>query len=55
MEIGISQAHQAKLPLYLETMTQSNVDYYIKRGFEIGDQYVVADEVPIWSMVNKPQ
>lgn len=54
MEIGNSQAQKEGLPVYLETMTQSNADYYLKRGFEIGEEYVVGDELRTWSMIKRP-
>ena len=38
VELGTSQADEAGLPCYLETGTQSNVDFYGKRGFEIVGQ-----------------
>jgi ribosomal protein S18 acetylase RimI-like enzyme len=54
IEIGAAQAQEAGLPVYLETMTQSNVDYYLKRGFEIGDESDIEGEFHIWSMIRKP-
>ena len=38
VEVGTSRADQAGVPCYLETGTQSNVDFYMKRGFEIVGQ-----------------
>lgn len=38
VELGTSKADKAGLPCYLETGTQSNVDFYEKRGFEIVGQ-----------------
>ncbi len=35
---GTSQADLAGLPCYLETSTQSAVDFYVKRGFEVVGQ-----------------
>jgi ribosomal protein S18 acetylase RimI-like enzyme len=35
VEVGTSRADAAGVPCYLETATQSNVDFYTKRGFEI--------------------
>jgi GNAT superfamily N-acetyltransferase len=38
VEVGTSRADAAGVPCYLETGTQSNVDFYAKRGFEIVGQ-----------------
>jgi ribosomal protein S18 acetylase RimI-like enzyme len=38
VEVGTSRADEAGLPCYLETGTQSNIDFYTKRGFEIVGQ-----------------
>ncbi|MBI2765566.1 MAG: GNAT family N-acetyltransferase [Chloroflexi bacterium] len=38
VEVGTSQADEAGMPCYLETGTQSNIDFYAKRGFEIVGQ-----------------
>jgi ribosomal protein S18 acetylase RimI-like enzyme len=38
VEVGVSRADAAGVPCYLETGTQSNIDFYTKRGFEIVDQ-----------------
>ena len=38
MEVGTSRADDAGVPCYLETGTQSNIDFYTKRGFEIVGQ-----------------
>ncbi len=35
VEIGTSRADAAGVPCYLETGTQSNVDFYAKRGFDV--------------------
>ena len=53
IEIGAAQAQAAGLPVYLETMTQSNVDYYTKRGFEVPEEVAVND-LRIWAMVKQP-
>ncbi|MEE8046340.1 MAG: GNAT family N-acetyltransferase [Dehalococcoidia bacterium] len=54
LEIGATQAAAAGLPVFLETMTETNVEYYMKRGFEVGDESEVEDQVHIWSMIRKP-
>jgi ribosomal protein S18 acetylase RimI-like enzyme len=38
VQVGTSRADSAGVPCYLETGTQSNVDFYTKRGFEIVGQ-----------------
>jgi ribosomal protein S18 acetylase RimI-like enzyme len=38
VEIGTSRADAAGVPCYLETGTQSNIDFYTKRGFAIVGQ-----------------
>lgn len=38
VEVGTSRADEAGVPCYLETGTQSNIDFYAKRGFEIVGQ-----------------
>lgn len=54
IEIGADQAQADGLPVYLETMTQANVDYYSKRGFEVAEELTVDDELRIWAMVKQP-
>ena len=38
VEVGTSRADEAGVPCYLETGTQSNIDFSTKRGFEIVGQ-----------------
>jgi ribosomal protein S18 acetylase RimI-like enzyme len=38
VEVGTARADEAGVPCYLETGTQSNIDFYAKRGFEIVGQ-----------------
>ncbi|MCH8115196.1 MAG: GNAT family N-acetyltransferase [Chloroflexi bacterium] len=54
IEVGAAKAQQAGLPVYLETMTQSNVDYYQKRGFEVAEEFDVDDQLHVWAMVRQP-
>ena len=35
-------------------MTQSNVDYYQKRGFEGAEEFDVDDQLHVWAMVRQP-
>lgn len=54
IEMGAAQAQAAGLPVYLETMTQTNVDFYTKRGFEVSEEVEVDDDLRIWAMVKRP-
>jgi len=54
IEIGAAQAQEAGLPVYLETMVEDNVAFYEKRGFEVVEEFVVEDELRIWSMIRNP-
>ena len=54
IEICAAKAQEAGLPVYLETMTQSNVDYYMKRGFEIGEEFDIDGDLHTWAMVRQP-
>lgn len=53
VEIGTSQADAAGAPCYLETGTQSNIDFYEKRGFEIVGQ-TSFDGHTLTGMVRQP-
>ena len=39
IELGASKAGGAGMPVYLETMTESNVEYYTKRGFTVAEEF----------------
>ena len=55
IEAGATQATEAGLPCYLETMTESNIDYYTKRNFEIVADFEIPSGGPrTWAMVRKP-
>jgi len=54
MKIGTDQADAAGLPCYLETMTDEDVAYYSKRGFEVTGEADVG-EYTIRAMVRPPQ
>ena len=55
IESGASQATEAGLPCYLETMTESNVEYYAKRNFEVVADFTIPKGGPrTWAMVRKP-
>lgn len=51
IEMGVAKAAVKKLPIYLETMTESNVAYYSKRGFTVAEEFVIDGEVRTWAMV----
>jgi ribosomal protein S18 acetylase RimI-like enzyme len=53
VEIGTSRADAAGVPCYLETGTQSNIDFYTKRGFEIVGQ-TDFDGQTLTGMVRQP-
>lgn len=55
IEIGAVKAATAGLPVYLETMTQDNADYYSKRGFRVAEEILIEDKVTIWAMVKDPE
>ena len=54
IDAGAAKAQGAGLPVYLDTMTQSNVDYYVKRGFEIAEEFDVDSDLHVWSMIKHP-
>ena len=54
IEKGAVQAAEAGLPCYLETMTESNVDYYTKRSFEVVADFEVPSGPRTWAMVRRP-
>lgn len=54
VELGTSRADEAGVPCYLETGTQSNIDFYEKRGFEINGQ-AEFDGHTLTGMVRQPR
>ena len=54
IEAGAAKAAQAGLPVYLETMTESNVGYYTKRDFKVAEEFVIDGKVKTWAMVRQP-
>lgn len=54
IEAGKARAREAGTHCYLETMTESNVEFYKRRGFEVVDDFVIADEVRTWAMAWRP-
>ena len=51
IDIGAARAKADGLPVYLETMTQTNVDFYTKRGFDVVEELTVEDDLKIWTML----
>ena len=54
VEVGTSRADAAGVPCYLETGTQSNIDFYLKRGFEVVGQ-TDFDGHALTGMVRQPR
>ena len=54
IEAGASQATEAGLPCYLETMTESNIEYYSKRNFEVVADFEIPSGPKTWAMARKP-
>ena len=53
---GLAEADQRRLPVYLETHAEKNVDYYQKRGFTLARKANVAKyNLPFWCMVKEPK
>jgi GNAT superfamily N-acetyltransferase len=53
---ALEQADRAGVPCYLETETESNVAFYLKRGFEVSTRKPLADTgVTLWTMIRPPQ
>jgi hypothetical protein len=52
----IVESERARVPIYLETETASNVRWYGKFGFETIKQIVLPIvDLPMWEMVRKPE
>jgi ribosomal protein S18 acetylase RimI-like enzyme len=51
----VAQADARKLPVYLETHDEKNVEYYQKHGFDlIHTDEIPKFELPIWCMLREP-
>jgi ribosomal protein S18 acetylase RimI-like enzyme len=47
----IAQAKLAKVPVYLETMTERDVSFYLKNGFTVADQLTLSGSgLRVWAM-----
>jgi len=54
VEVGTSRADAARVPCYLETGTQTNVDFYAKRGFQVVGHAEV-EGFTLYGMVRPPR
>lgn len=50
LEQGKARAAAEGLPIYLETMTESNVRFYTKRGFVVQEETAITPEFKVWGM-----
>ena len=50
----LSRSDDEGVPCYLETVTEENVSFYSKRGFEVASQEEVHG-LKIWTMLREPQ
>lgn len=54
MAAGVAMAHSEGMPAVLETTNPSNVDLYVRAGWEVHRQIAAADVPPTWVLVNPP-
>ncbi len=54
LDTGVSKAAEAGVPVYLETMTDADVEFYTKRGFEVVEELEVSPELKMWGMIKQP-
>ena len=50
----LARCDDEELPAYLETNRKSNVPYYLRFGFELGDEVSLDDSPPLWLMWREP-
>jgi ribosomal protein S18 acetylase RimI-like enzyme len=50
LEQGKERAAAEGLPIYLETMTEANVRFYTKRGFEVQEETAITPEFKVWGL-----
>lgn len=50
----LSLAGQAKCPIYLETSSQDNVAFYVRRGFNAIAETTLSDDLRLWSLLWHP-
>ncbi|MDJ0496939.1 MAG: GNAT family N-acetyltransferase [Acidimicrobiia bacterium] len=54
VQAGIRRADEANVPIYLETQTKGNVEYYERRGFEVIEQITATGlGLPMWLMIRR--
>jgi len=51
LSAGLQKAASSNLPVYLETMTEQNVEYYLKRDFRVAEEYILGSQVRTWAMI----
>jgi Acetyltransferases len=54
MAHGVARAHAEEVPAVLETMNPSNVDLYVRAGWQVYGQTSAADVPRTWVLVNPP-
>jgi ribosomal protein S18 acetylase RimI-like enzyme len=55
IEPGLARADRDRLPCYLETAKEINVDFYRNHGFEVLQEVPLGgDGPPMWTMLRKP-
>lgn len=54
MAAGVAMAHREGRPAVLETTNPSNVDLYVRAGWEVHREIASADVPPTWVLVNLP-
>lgn len=54
MAHGVARAHADGVPAVLETMNPSNVDMYVRAGWQVYGQTTAPDVPPTWVLVNPP-
>ncbi len=55
IEPGLARADRDRLPCYLETAKEINVDFYKKHGFEVLREVDLGGDCPpIWTMIREP-
>jgi ribosomal protein S18 acetylase RimI-like enzyme len=51
----LCEADKSQLPCYLETMTEIDVQFYRKQGFEIAHEGLIDGRLPYWTMRRSPK
>lgn len=54
MAHGVARAHAEGMPAVLETMNPSNVDLYVRAGWQVYGETTAADVPRTWVLVNPP-